>query len=111
MSACLSFEHFYNGGETSLSLQMLPLDTPASRKEISTPNYKRNRKLMTILACCMASGNHTLIAFAKSFKIETFRNWVLIECILTYNTKRREKFLNVNAPSHSNNMKINIEKI
>jgi hypothetical protein len=92
MNAGLSYEQFYNGGETSLSLQMLPLDTPASRKEISTPNYKRSRRLMKILACCMASGNHILIAFAKSFKIETFRNWLLIEFIPTYSTKKEKIF-------------------
>jgi hypothetical protein len=72
MSACLSYEQFYNGREASLNLQMLPPDTPASRKEISTPNYKRSRRLMKILACCVASGNHILIAFVKVSKYKLF---------------------------------------
>jgi hypothetical protein len=111
MNACLSFEQFYNADETSFSLKMLPLYTPASRKEKSAPNYKRSRRLMTILACCIASGNHKLNAFVKSSKTETFRNWVLTEIIPPYSTKRRANIVIDNAPSHSNNMKINIEKI
>jgi hypothetical protein len=50
MTACLSYEQFYNGDEISLSLKMLLLDTPASHKEKLAPNYKRNRRLMSILA-------------------------------------------------------------
>jgi len=111
MNACLSYEQFYNGDETSLSLKMLPLDTPASRKEVSALNYKRSRRLMAILACCMASGNHNLIAFVKSSKTDTFRNWILTESIPSYSTKRRANFLIDNAPLHSNNMKMIIKKI
>jgi hypothetical protein len=111
MNTCLSYEQFYNGHETSLSLKVLPLDTPVSRKEISAPNYKRSRRLMTILACCIALDYHKLIAFVKSSKTETFRNWVLTEFIPPHSTKRKADFLIDNAPSHSNNMKMNIEKI
>jgi hypothetical protein len=50
MNACLSYEQFYNGDEKSLSLKMLPHDTPASLKEKSALNYKRSRRLITILA-------------------------------------------------------------
>jgi hypothetical protein len=60
MNACLSYEQFYSGDETSLSFKILPLEIAASRKEQSAPNYNRNRSLMTILACCMASGNRNL---------------------------------------------------
>jgi hypothetical protein len=73
MNESLSNEQFYSGSETSLGFKMPPLETSASRKEKSASNYKRNRRLMTILACCMASSNHNPIAFVKSSKTETFR--------------------------------------
>ena len=111
MKACLSHEKFHNSDETGLSLKMLPLDTPASCKDKSAPSYKRGRRLMTILACCMASGNHKLIAFVKSSKTETFGNWVSTEFISPYSTKIRANFLIDNALSPSNNMKMNIEKV
>jgi len=112
MNACLSYEQLYHCDETSLSLKMLPLNTPASRKEKSAPNYKRSRTLITILACCMASDNHNLTAFVKSSKTVTFRNWFLTEFIPLYSTKRRTNFLIDNAPNNNNNnMKMKIERI
>jgi len=47
---------------------------------------------MTILACCMASDNHKLIAFVKSSKTETFGNWFLTEFVPSYSTKKEQIF-------------------